>query len=134
MKNKNNGVNNENFFGIHLTLDGYGGDKEKLNDLRSIYDLLDQLPALLGMKKLHPPFVVVAPPVTPKDQGGISGFVMITESHISIHTFPNKGFVSADIYTCKNKIDDVKTVNFFKEKLNLREVETGIHKRGLSFE
>jgi len=37
-----------------------------------------------------------------KDPGGWSGFVIIAESHISIHTFPARRFVSIDVYTCKN--------------------------------
>lgn len=37
-----------------------------------------------------------------KGPGGWSGFAVIQESHISIHTFPERGFLSADVYTCRN--------------------------------
>jgi S-adenosylmethionine decarboxylase len=119
-------------FGVHLTLDGYGGNYEKLFDMKRIFKVLDDLPAFLGMKKLTSPYVVDAPPTTPKDQGGISGFVMIAESHISIHTFPDKGFLTADVYSCK-PFDTDKTVKFFKKQFELKDLETNIIKRGLKF-
>ncbi len=44
-------------------------------------------------------------PKNRKDPGGISGFVMIAESHFSLHTFPARRFVTLDIYTCQNSLD-----------------------------
>jgi S-adenosylmethionine decarboxylase len=38
---------------------------------------------------------------------GLSGIVIIAESHLAIHTFPDKGFVTVDIFSCKDF--DVKT-------------------------
>jgi len=34
---------------------------------------------------------------------GVSGYVLIAESHISIHTWPTDGYASVDIYTCGDK-------------------------------
>src|SRR5947208_5961239 len=87
-------------FGPHLMLDGYGCDKEKLTDLNLIYRILEELPARIGMTKIMPPYVFKYSGVKPEDWG-LSGFVLIAESHISIHTFPEKNFVSADIFSCK---------------------------------
>jgi len=101
-------------FGLHLTLDAYGGSKTRLHDMKRVFKVLNELPGILDMKKLTTPYVVDAPPVTPKDQGGISGFVMIAESHVSIHTFPDKGFLTADIYSCK-AFDTQKALDFFNE-------------------
>lgn len=120
-------------FGVHLTLDGYMGDAAKLNDFRLIYKILDKLPTKLGMHKLMPPYVVIAPANDKKDPGGISGFVMIAESHISIHTFPGKKFVSIDVYTCQDKLAAQRIINYFKQIFDLQEVETNIIKRGLKF-
>ncbi len=77
-------------FGVHLTIDGYGGDKEKLNNFELVYSILEKLPEEIMMHRIMPPYVAITPPVSEKDEGGISGFVMISESHISIHTFPKK--------------------------------------------
>lgn len=83
-------------------IDGYGGDKNKLNDKELVFKCLDELPELLFMGKLSKPEVYFAKGNGGKDPGGWSGFVVIIESHISIHTFPARGFLSADVYTCKN--------------------------------
>ncbi len=120
-------------FGVHLTIDGYGGDKEKLKNFELVYDILNKLPEEMGMHKLMPPYVVIAPPVSEKDQGGISAFVMIAESHISIHTFPKRNFVSADVYTCRNEMDKEKILEYFKNAFSLKELEVNFIERGKNF-
>lgn len=119
-------------FGVHLTLDGYGGSTTKLYEMKRVFKVLNNLPAILDMHKLTAPYLVDAPPVTPKDQGGISGFVMIQESHISIHTFPHKGFLTADVYSCK-PFDTEKAIDYFKKQFDLQELEINIIKRGTKF-
>jgi len=120
-------------FGVHLTLDGYQGDASKLNDFKLVYKVLDELPTKLGMHKLMPPYVVTAPGNDKKDPGGISGFVMIAESHISIHTFPGKKFVSIDVYTCQDRLAATRIINYFKDVFELQDVETNVVKRGMKF-
>ncbi len=120
-------------FGVHLTIDGYRGNKEKLNNFELVYRILNDLPGETGMNKLTMPYVVIAPPITEKDQGGLSGFVIIAESHISIHTFPEKRFVSIDFYTCRNDLDEDKIINYFKSVFELGEVEINKVIRGTKF-
>ncbi len=88
--------------GPHLILDLYGCDREKIRDHKFIYKILDELPDLIGMRKLTEPHVYAIPP-NPKtfDKGGVSGYIIITESHISIHTFITQEFVSIDIFSCR---------------------------------
>lgn len=117
-------------FGEHLTIDGYDGDSEKLNDKNLILKSLDELPEILGMKKLSEPQVHYAPDNNRKDPGGWSGFVIVAESHISIHTFPKRGFLSADVYSCKNGLNIDFIANYFKEKFDLKNLETNFIKRG----
>src|SRR3989344_2598309 len=125
-------IQNTEDYGLHLTLDGYGGSEDKLYDMKHVFRALNELPALIGMNKITTPYVIDAPPVTPKDQGGISGFVMISESHISVHTYPFKGFITADVYSCK-VFDTERTINFFKRHFSLKELEINIIRRGLKF-
>src|SRR3989338_5364340 len=100
-------------FGEHLMIDGYGGDEKKLNNKKLVLKCLEELPGLLGMKKLTNPLMVWAEPNGKKDPGGWSGVVLIAESHISIHTFPARGFFTADVYTCKNDVDTKFIVEYF---------------------
>lgn len=120
-------------FGEHITIDGYEGDYEKLNTKELVLSCLNDLPNLLGMKQLSKPEVYFAPGNDLKDPGGWSGFVVIEESHISVHTFPGRGFVSADVYTCKNGLDQDFIINFFKDKFLLKDVETNLIKRGTRY-
>ncbi|OGJ15055.1 hypothetical protein A2554_02240 [Candidatus Nomurabacteria bacterium RIFOXYD2_FULL_35_12] len=85
------------------------------------------------MKMLSKPMVVSAPGNWSKDPGGWSGVVIIAESHISIHTFPKRRFMSADVYSCRNGLDVQKIVNYFTKTFKLSEVETHFIKRGTSY-
>lgn len=118
------------YFGEHVTIDGYGGDKTKLNNKELILECLNNLPDSLGMSKLSEPVIYYAKGNNSKDPGGWTGMVVIEESHISIHTFPNRGFISADVYTCKNGMDINFIFNYFKIKFNLKDLETNFIKRG----
>ena len=117
-------------FGLHFTLDGYGGNPEKLNDAALMEKILNELPGKLGMEILAEPVVKYAEPRSVKDSGGYSGFVMIVESHISIHTFPKKRFVSVDCYTCSDEMDPNMVEKYFQEAYELQETAVQFFKRG----
>ena len=120
-------------FGEHITIDGYGGNPEYLDSEEIVLSVFTELCDALQMHPLTKPMVVSAPDNNIKDPGGWSGFVIIAESHISIHTFPKRRFVSADVYTCQNDIDKDLITDFFKKKFQLEDVETHFIKRGLKY-
>lgn len=120
-------------FGEHVTIDGYGGDPERLNDREAVLSTLTDLCDALHMTPLMEPHILSAPDNQLKDPGGWSAFVMIAESHISIHTFPKRRFVSADVYTCQNGMDQELIIDYFTQKFALEEVETHFVKRGLKY-
>ncbi len=120
-------------FGEHLMIDGYGGNAEKLNSKELVLQSLEELPEKVEMKKLAKPEVYWAEPNHIKDPGGWSGFVVIAESHISIHTFPAKGFVSIDVYTCRNGMDTEFIKNYFKQIFELEDMEVNFVKRGTRY-
>jgi len=120
-------------FGEHLTIDGYGGNFEKLNNKDIVFKVLDELVEGIKMTKMAGPFVYQAPAVGEKDPGGWSGFVVIQESHISIHTFPARGFVSADVYSCKNGFDVEFVIDYFKKTFELKDIEQNFIKRGTHY-
>lgn len=133
MKQTKQGDGDTTAFGVHLTLDGYGGNPEKLNDPELVKKSLNEVIDKLGMEKLTEPVVKYAEPRNMKDSGGYSGFVVIVESHISIHTFPKKKFVSIDAYTCKDEMNKDLVVEYFKEVFELEETEVQFFRRGLKF-
>jgi S-adenosylmethionine decarboxylase len=120
-------------FGVHLTLDGYGGSLPLLSDREHVETCLSELPERLGMHKIIEPSVMELGQLSPKDPGGVSGFVMIAESHISIHTFPLRGFISADVYTCQNSLDIERICQYFADAFELQDLEINVVKRGTRY-
>ena len=103
--------------GQHLTIDAYGISKEFLIDHKKFYDLLINLPETLGMHILIPPYVVSCEEGDMAGDWGVSGMVMIKESHISAHGWPALGYLSMDIYSCR-PFDNTKTISFLKKYWN----------------
>lgn len=121
-------------FGVHLTIDGYGGNPEKLNGKALVLKCLAELPEKIGTQILGGPEVYFAQEGKSKDPGGWSGFVVIAESHISIHTFPKRCFVSADVYTCnEDGFDQELVIAYFKETFDLVDVEVNVINRGTRY-
>jgi len=119
-------------FGLHLMWDAYNCAPKTLNNFRLVYKTLDKIPEILKMNKLTKPYVVFAEGNGKNDPGGWSGFIIIQESHISIHTFIRKRFVTADIYSCK-KFNIKKSVDFFKKTFKPGEVEYKVQTRGRKY-
>ena len=120
-------------FGVHLTLDGYGGCPQLLADAEQALACLSDLPERLGKHKIAEPVQVELDHHSDKDPGGVSGFVMIAESHISIHTFPLRGFVSADVYTCQNSLDTHQICQYFAAAFGLQDLEVNLVRRGTRY-
>jgi S-adenosylmethionine decarboxylase len=123
----------ERHFGVHLTLDGYGGSPDRLGDPSAVRAWLDELPEILGMTKLADPVLVEVGRRSEKDSGGITGFVLIAESHISIHTFPGRRFASADVYTCQNRLDQDWPLKYFRVVFELESIEHNLIIRGTQY-
>lgn len=120
-------------FGEHFTIDGYGGDYKLLNDEALVLESLSELPKKLGMKSLSKPQVFFASANDRKDPGGWTGFVVIAESHVSVHTFPARGFISIDVYSCRNGLDTKFISEYFEKKFNLKDLETNFIERGKKY-
>ena len=63
------------------------------------------------------------------DKGGVTGFVLLAESHISIHTFPDHGFFTADVYTC-SEFDAEKAAKRIADIFESKIVEKNVVIRG----
>ncbi len=124
----------EKVFGYLLTMDLYGVESAKCQDLNIGYDFLNHLPGHINMKKQSLPHIYITPPEW-EGKGGLSGWVGLVESGIQLHTLTERGFVSIDLYTC-SFIDNRLIPNilvFVKRYYPYREVETNLIKRGLRY-
>ncbi len=120
-------------FGPHLTIDLYGCDAALLMDPGHIYKILDEMPTMLHMRKITKPQILPYPG-TPGtfDKGGVSAFVMIATSHISIHTFAYQKYASIDIFSCK-AFDTEKAIKYISGKFKAKKIETNLLTRGREF-
>ena len=119
-------------FGLHVTIDASGCNKRKLSSVTLVYDILNKLPDRIGMTKMTLPYVVKWLDKFAHGTEGISGFVMIAESHISIHTFPDQDYVFMDIFSCKD-FDAEKAIKYLVDAFEATKYERYILKRGIDF-
>ncbi len=88
-------------FGPHLMLDLMECNTEKLGDYNLVFDVLNDLPEKIGMTKITQPYVFPYSGLVPEDKG-VTGTVIIAESHISVHTFQEKDHCFVDVFSCKH--------------------------------
>ena len=88
--------------GLHLIIDGYDCHSELLSDRDALLCWLSGLPARIGMSVLMPAAVArIEVPACRPGWEGLSGVVVICESHIAVHTWPALGEIQADVYSCR---------------------------------
>ncbi len=116
---------------MHLTIDGFGGDRERMSSEELVASLLDRYPAEINMTKIAPPLVHRYVGEKAEDWG-VSGFVLIAESHIAIHTFPERGYVWVDIFSCKEFAAEGAT-DAIVDAFGLDSIKTQILERGLEY-
>lgn len=80
--------------GLHLLADLAGIDAALLTDPEAIDALLREAALAAGARILHSHFHAFGPGM------GVTGVLLLAESHISIHTWPEHGFAAADIFMC----------------------------------
>ena len=112
---------------MHLIIDGYGDNPKLMQDEQFLYQLLDSYPAQIGMTKISSPFVFRYVGSRPEDWG-ISGFVFIAESHISIHTFAEHRYVNIDVFSCKD-FNAEQVIKDLKDKFQLTRFSSRLIKR-----
>jgi S-adenosylmethionine decarboxylase len=93
-------------FGPHLMLDCRGCNFEKISNLEYVFKFLNELPERIGMTKITQPYVFPYEGLIPEDKG-ITGTVIIAESHITFHSFVDKDYFFFDVFSCKHFDMDV---------------------------
>lgn len=115
-------------WGKHLIIDAYGIEYKKLKNYQSIKQLLKDLPKVFKMRPLGNVSVKkVASDFYP--DWGVSGFIMLYESHISLHTWPEEGYVAMDLYSCKD-FDDKAIVKYLKDYWDTKKMKIKVVIRG----
>ena len=121
-----------NPFGYLLTLDLYGCERGKCEDLGLCYRFLEDLVGVLKMDKQAPPFIFRSNGELYPGKAGLSGWVPLIQSGIQIHTLSLKNFISIDIYSCTEfATNDVAC--FAQRYFGSQETEVNYIFRGLKY-
>ena len=129
MKNKKQKKGAKKNFGYHMIMDCYGCDRKIINSIEVCYNYLNKMVEIMKVHKQSEPFVVYTDPIKYPDKAGISAWVPIVESGISIHTLTPTGFISIDVYSCK-KYNIKKVRDFTKKVFKPTEIEEKHFLRG----
>ncbi len=113
-----------NALGKHLLLDLQDCNKEVLNDLSFLRSALITAANNCGAKVLGVSF-------HPFQPQGVSGVVIIAESHLSIHTWPEYGYAAVDIFTCGTSVNPEVAAEIVIEKLEAKHHSVLQIQRGL---
>lgn len=97
--------------GRHIILEYYGCATELLNDSERIEQVM------VGAAK-HMRATIVAVNFHMFSPHGVSGAVIISESHLTIHTWPEYGYAAVDVFTCGDVIDPWQAHQFLRQRLD----------------
>ncbi|WP_124728287.1 adenosylmethionine decarboxylase [Staphylospora marina] len=92
-------------FGRHVAMDAWGVDFDLLNDVKFLEHHLVEAAKACGATVLS----VQAHKFQPQ---GATVLVMLSESHLTIHTYPEKGFAALDCYTCGHTVDPAIAIEY----------------------
>jgi S-adenosylmethionine decarboxylase len=84
--------------GSEWLIEAGGCREDALRDVALLDGLFASVIAELGLKPLHAPAWHVFP-----GPAGVTGFVMLTESHLACHTYPEHGFAAINLYCCRER-------------------------------
>ena len=113
-----------NALGKHLLLELKDCDREVLNDLSFLKGILSEAANEAGATVLGNSFHQFSP-------HGVSGVVIIAESHLFIHTWPECGYAAVDIFTCGDSVEAGKAAQKLVRELGAKshsilEIQRGI--------
>ncbi|MFO1443989.1 S-adenosylmethionine decarboxylase proenzyme [Bacillus sp. Bva_UNVM-123] len=109
--------------GRHVISELWGCDFEKINDLDFIERTFVDAALKSGAEVREVAFHKFAPQ-------GVSGVVIISESHLTIHSFPEHGYASIDVYTCGD-LDPSIAANYIAAALGAKTSENIEIPRGM---
>lgn len=115
--------NGLSYAGSHIILDLWGASD--LDDESKIEQAMKDAVEAAGATLLHIHLHKFSP------NGGVSGVAVLSESHISVHTWPEKGFAAFDVFMC-GAAQPLKTIAVLEAAFRPSRVVVGEHKRGVS--
>ncbi len=110
--------------GRHILAEFYGCTPEILNNTDSIKRNMVAAALEAGAEVRETVFHRFSPQ-------GVSGVVVISESHLAIHTWPEFGYAAVDVFTCGQTVDPWVSCDYLKQKFSAKNMTAREIKRGI---
>lgn len=110
--------------GTHCILELYRCPSDLLDNAEAIAQTLQKAAEKTGSKVINKVLHKFRPQ-------GVTALILLSESHISIHTWPEIGYAAVDVFTCGEKTQPEKACQFLREKLQARDYSLQIIPRGI---
>ncbi len=110
--------------GRHILAEFYGCPMETLSDLEQIKQSMVAAALEAGAEVKETVFHQFSPQ-------GVSGVVVISESHLAIHTWPEFGYAAVDVFTCGQTVDPWVSCNYLKQTFSAQNMSAREIKRGI---
>lgn len=120
------GENGQNQFhlGQHVLAEFFECDPNVLNNVSMVEKLMTEAALECGATIVQKCFHMFSP-------YGVSGVVIISESHFAIHTWPELGYAAVDLFTCGNNCDPKISYEYLKKQFNSKNASYNELKRGI---
>jgi len=112
--------------GRHVLAEMYGCDPGALDDIERVRDVMVDAAQKAGAEVREVAFHKFSPQ-------GVSGVVVISESHLAVHTWPEYGYAAVDVFTCGERVDPWSAVNEIAGHFGSRQVTASEMKRGVIY-
>ncbi len=109
--------------GRHVLAEVYECDEEILDSLEQVESIMVQAAVAAGATVREVTFHKFCPQ-------GVSGVVVIAESHLTIHTWPELGYAAIDVFTCGDRVDPWKACDYIFTHFGAKRVTASETKRG----
>jgi len=110
--------------GRHVLAELYGCRFEVLNDIDRVEDIMVNAALEAGAEIREFVFHKFSPQ-------GVSGVVVISESHLAIHTWPELGYAAVDVFTCGERVNPWDACDYLKLMFGATQVKASEIKRGI---
>lgn len=113
-----------NALGRHVLAEVHGCDPNVLNDVAGVEEIMVQAALHAGAEVREVAFHKFSPQ-------GVSGVVVISESHLAVHTWPEHGYAAVDVFTCGNAVNPWDACNYIVEQFGASTFTASETLRGL---
>lgn len=110
--------------GQHVLAEFFECDPNVLNNVNLVEKLMVEAALECGATIVQKCFHMFNP-------YGVSGVVIIAESHLAIHTWPELGYAAVDLFTCGDKCDPKVSYEYLRKKFNSKDASYTELKRGI---